>query len=216
MINFKPTGALTGAGVLSAISASLCCITPVVSLLAGSSSIAANFSWIEPARPYLIGLSITALAFAWYLKFKPQKKNNADCDCETPKQLSFFQSTIFLGIVTVFTLLMMAFPLYAKVFYSAPHKKAAVVAADNKQQVRFTIDGMTCAACAAHVDNELSKLKGVTGYTTSYTDKSSIITFNPSNVDVKTIETAIHKTGYTVKGYALINSRSTMQESPKK
>ena len=68
MIRIKSLSTFTTAGVLSAIAASLCCITPVVALLAGSSSIAANFSWIEPARPYLIALSIAALLFAWYVK----------------------------------------------------------------------------------------------------------------------------------------------------
>ena len=86
MISIKSSGTFTSAGVLSAIAASLCCITPVIALLAGSSSIAANFSWIEPARPYLIGLSIAVLVFAWYLKLKPAKPNNMDCDCENNKE----------------------------------------------------------------------------------------------------------------------------------
>ena len=51
MISIKSSGTFTGAGVLSAIAASLCCIAPVIALLAGGSSIAASFSWIEPARP---------------------------------------------------------------------------------------------------------------------------------------------------------------------
>lgn len=62
MSNNKSSGSLLGAGVLSAIAASLCCITPVLALIAGSSGIASTFSWIEPARPYLIGLSIVV----WY------------------------------------------------------------------------------------------------------------------------------------------------------
>ncbi|HEU4634309.1 MAG TPA: mercuric transporter MerT family protein, partial [Flavisolibacter sp.] len=73
MISIKSSGTFSSAGVLSAIAASLCCITPVIALLAGSSSIAANFSWIEPARPYLIALSISVLALAWYVKLKPAK-----------------------------------------------------------------------------------------------------------------------------------------------
>jgi mercuric ion transport protein len=104
MISIKSAGTFTGAGVLTAIAASLCCITPVIAILAGSSSLAANFSWIEPARPYLIGLSIVVLAFAWYLKLKPAKTNDMDCNCETTKKASFLQSKTFLGIVTVFAI----------------------------------------------------------------------------------------------------------------
>ena len=207
MISIKSSGTFTGAGVLSAIAASLCCITPVIALLAGSSSIAANFSWIEPARPYLIGLSIAVLAFAWYLKLKAAKANDVDCNCETTKKASFLQSKTFLGIVTVFAILMMTFPLYTKMFYPKPKVQATILSVvDNKQQVKFTIQGMTCEACEEHVNNELSKVNGVVAYKTSYAIRSSLVTFDKSKVDEKTIEAAINKTGYKVKKFELINS----------
>jgi len=206
MISIKSSGTFTGAGVLSAVAASLCCITPVIALFAGSSSIAANFSWIEPARPYLIGISIAVLAFAWYLKLKPTKTNDMDCNCETTKKPSFLQSKTFLGIVTVFAALMMTFPLYAKMFYPNPKAQTtALTVVDNKQQVKFTIQGMTCAGCEEHVNNELSKVAGVLSYKTSYASRSSMVTFDKSKVEIKTIETAINNTGYQVKEYKLIS-----------
>lgn len=206
MISIKSTGTFTGTGIFAAIAASLCCITPVIALLAGSSSIASNFSWIEPARPYLIGLSVAVLAFAWYLKLKPAKANDIDCNCETTKKASFLQSKTFLGIVTVFAILMMTFPLYAKVFYPKPKVQAALAVVDNKQQVKFTIQGMTCEACEEHVNNELSKVNGVLAYKTSYAAGSSLVTFDKSKVDEKTIEAAINKTGYKVKSYDFMNA----------
>lgn len=212
MISIKTSGTFTSAGLLSAIAASLCCITPVVALLAGSSSIAANFSWIEPARPYLIGLSIAVLAFAWYMKLKLAKTADMDCNCETTKKPSFLQSKSFLGIVTMFAILMMAFPLYAKVFYPKPKVQVATIAVvDNKKQIKFTIQGMTCEGCEEHVNNELSKVAGVVAYKTSYATRSSLVTFDGSKVDVKTIEAAINKTGYKVKGYELMKNQTASQ-----
>lgn len=210
MISLKSSGTFTGAGVLSAIAASLCCITPVVALLAGSSSIAANFSWIEPARPYLIGLSIVVLAFAWYIKLKPVKTDAMDCNCATTKKPSFLQSKTFLALVTVFAALMMTFPLYAKIFYPKPKLQAETIATvDNSQQVKFSIRGMGCASCELEVNNELSKVNGVIAYKTSYTGKSSLVTFDKSKVDVKTIAAAINKTGYTIKSYDFMNVSNT-------
>jgi mercuric ion transport protein len=195
----KSTTTFTSAGILSAIAASLCCITPVVALLAGSSSIAANFSWIEPARPYLIGLSIAVLGFAWYVQLKPEKANTVDCQCDTTKRAPFLQSKTFLGIVTLFAILMMTFPLYTKMFFSKPRVQVATQAAlENKAQVKFTIDGMTCAGCEEHVNKELSKLNGVLDYITSYPGKSSLVSFDTTKVDIRTIEAAINKTGYKV------------------
>lgn len=208
MISIKSPGTYISAGVLSAIAASLCCITPVIALLAGSSSIAANFSWIEPARPYLIGLSIAVLALAWYVKLKPIKTKDMDCNCEITKKASFLQSKTFLSIVTVFAILMMTFPLYAKVLFPKPKVQAATLAAvDNKQQVKFTIQGMSCAGCELEINNELSKVSGVIDYQTSYATKSSLVTFDKTKVDEKTIEAAINKTGYKVKDYKLFTEK---------
>lgn len=202
MISTKSAGTFTGAGVFAAIAASLCCITPVIALLAGSSSIVANFSWIEPARPYLVGLSIAVLAFAWYLKLKPAKTSVMDCNCETTKKPSFFQSKTFLAIVTVFAILMMTFPLYAKMFYSKQKIPAtSLTVVDHQQQVKFIIQGMTCEACEEHVNSELSKVNGVLAYVTSYATRSSLVSFDQLKTDEKTIEAAINKTGYKVKSY---------------
>jgi len=78
----KSDNKLIGAGLLTAITASLCCITPVLALIAGTSGIASTFSWIEPFRPYLIGLTILVLGFAWYQKLKPQNVfRNCNCIC---------------------------------------------------------------------------------------------------------------------------------------
>jgi copper chaperone CopZ len=210
MINIKSSGTFSGASVLAATAASLCCITPVVALLAGSSSIATNFSWIEPVRPYLIGLSMAVLAFAWYLKLKPAKSNDIDCNCETFSKASFVQSKTFLAIVTVFAALMMVFPLYAKMFYLKPKVQAtAAVTADNKQQIRFIIQGMTCEACEEHVNNELSKVAGVISYKTSYATRNSLVTFDKSKVDAKTIEAAINETGYKVRSYDIMSIDNT-------
>lgn len=100
------------AGVFTAIAASLCCITPVIALLAGTSSVASGFSWIEPIRPYLIAFTGAILGFAWYQKLKPQPVD--ECGCAVDEKPKFIQSKTFLLIVTLFATLMIAFPSYAK------------------------------------------------------------------------------------------------------
>ncbi len=208
MISIKSPVTTTGASIFSAFAASICCITPAISLLAGSSSLAANFSWVEPARPYLIGLSIGVLTFAWYQKLKPAKATDNNCNCDTTKQASFLQSKTFLSIITGFAILMMTFPLYAQLFYPKPNVQTAIITAvDNKQQVKFTIEGMTCAGCEGNVNNELSKVAGVLDYNTSYASRRSLVTFDKTKVDVKKLEAAINKTGYKVKDFELINNK---------
>lgn len=43
----KKNNRLVGAGVLSAVAASLCCITPVLALISGASGVASTFSWMD-------------------------------------------------------------------------------------------------------------------------------------------------------------------------
>ena len=198
MISLKSSGTFTGAGVLSAIAASLCCITPVIALFAGSSSIAANFSWIEPARPYLIGLSVAVLALAWYLKLKPVKSTEIDCNCESTKRTSFFQTKTFLSIVTVFAILMMAFPYYAKSFFPKTEKSTNLIIPSKTVTVEFSIKGMTCDACEEHVKTEVNKLPGIVSSKVSYAKHNAIVQFEPSKTNSKEITEAINATGYKV------------------
>jgi mercuric ion transport protein len=64
---------LIGSGIVTAIASSLCCIVPLLALIAGGSGAATNLSWIEPFHPYLIGFTILVLGYAWYQKLKPFK-----------------------------------------------------------------------------------------------------------------------------------------------
>lgn len=98
------------------IAASLCCVTPVLAVLAGSSSLASSFSWLAPYHNYLVIFTIVVLLYAWYDKLKPSK--DIECDCD---ESGFFASKTFLAIVTLFTVLMLSFPQWgSKVFDAAP------------------------------------------------------------------------------------------------
>lgn len=187
---------LIGAGLLTAITASLCCITPVLALIAGTSGIASTFSWIEPFRPYLIGLTFLVLGFAWYQKLKPKKE--IDCDCETEEKPKFIQSKKFLGIVTVFAIVMLAFPYYSGVFYPNTEKQIIVVDKSNVEKTEFKISGMTCASCEDHVNHEVNKLSGIVNIKASYENGNAIIEFDKTKTNEAEIERAINSTGYEV------------------
>ena len=192
----KSENKLAGLGLLTAITASLCCITPVLALLAGTSGLASTFSWLDPLRPYLLGLTVLALGFAWYQKLKPQKQ--IDCDCKTTEKEPFIQTKKFLGIVTVFAVLMLAFPTYAHVFFPKTENKTVVLDQSNIQTAEFKINGMTCTGCEEHVKQEVNKLTGIMQTTVSYENGNAIIEFDQSQTDIEEIEKAIEKTGYSV------------------
>lgn len=183
---------LLGLGILTAIASSMCCITPVLAIIAGSSGMASTFSWIEPARPYLIASTFLVLGLAWWLKFRPVKTD--DCGCEVPQKSSFFQSKKFLLIVTVVALVMTAFPYYSHIFYSS--NQTVDVAEVNLEETTIQIEGMTCDACQEHVDYAISELAGINSVETSYDLGQTTVKFDKSKTTHKEIVEAINSTGY--------------------
>jgi len=194
----KPGNKLTGLGLLTAISASLCCITPLLALLAGTSGLASAFSWLDPLRPYLIAFTVLVFTFAWYQKLKPQKQ--IDCNCEKPEKAAFIHTKMFLGIVTVFAVLMLTLPLYAHIFY--PKKEARTILSDqaNIQTIEFKISGMSCSDCEEHINHEVNKLKGIINSTTSYKNGNAIVKFDKTKINIQNIKMAIARTGYSLTG----------------
>ncbi|MFT4734751.1 MAG: mercuric ion transport protein [Arcticibacterium sp.] len=192
----KSENKLIGAGLLTAITASLCCITPVLALIAGTSGIASTFSWIEPFRPYLIGLTLLVLGFAWYQKLKLRKE--IDCECETDEKPKFIQSRKFLGIVTAIAIFMLAFPYYSGIFYPKTEKKIMIVDILDIATTKFKISGMTCASCEEQVNHEVNKLIGIVNSKASYENGNAIIEFDRTKNNENEIEKAINATGYKV------------------
>ncbi|WP_299761368.1 mercuric transport protein MerTP [uncultured Pontibacter sp.] len=185
-----------GTGLVSAVAASLCCIAPMLAIVAGTSSMAASLSWLEPLRPYLIGLTALALGFAWYQRLKPTSK--IACDCETNSKPNFMQTKTFLSIITVFAAVMLAFPSYAHVFYPQTQGQQTTADKANVQTVEVKIKGMTCAGCEGHVNSEVNKLAGILKVKTSYADGNTLVQFDKTKTDVKQIEKAVLATGYEV------------------
>ena len=191
----KSNNKIAGVGLLTAIAASLCCITPVIALVAGTSGMASTFSWMEPARPYLIGFTILTLGFAWYQKLKPQKE--VDCNCDTDEKKSFMQSKLFLVIITVFAAVMLTFPYYSHVFYDN-EVSGTSINAEHAQKSEFTIDGMTCESCEEHVTHEILQLEGIGTVDVSYDKGNAVVEFDKNKTNEDEITKAINATGYRV------------------
>ena len=192
------SGKLAGASILSAIAASLCCITPVLAFISGAGGIASSFSWLEPARPYLLGITVFVLAFAWYQKLKHRTAVEIQCACEEDEKPPFMQTKKFLGIVTVFAFLMMAFPYYSSVFYPDNQKGLAGVDATKLITIDLKIEGMTCESCNLHVAHAAQEVDGVVRAEADFKTGNAVVKFDPSITSEDKIVQSINATGYKV------------------
>ena len=63
-------------------------------------------------------------------------------------------------------------------------------------KVKFDVTGMTCAACSAHVENAVKKVKGVDSVAVSLLTNSMVVDFDESQCNAKAIVAAVKKSGY--------------------
>ena len=61
--------------------------------------------------------------------------------------------------------------------------------------MKFDVEGMTCASCAARIERVLQKQEGVASATVNYAGHEAVVTVGPE-VDATTLETAIERLGY--------------------
>ena len=66
-------------------------------------------------------------------------------------------------------------------------------------KAEFTVSGMTCAACANRVEKRLNKLQGVNGATVNFALESATVDFNPDEINVNEMKSAITKLGYKLE-----------------
>lgn len=199
----KSENRLVGIGVLSAFSASLCCITPVLALIAGTSGLVTSFTRLDPFRPYLIGLTVLILGFAWFRLLNPasaREKLELDCSCETQTKKPFIQTKLFLGLVTFSAILLLTFPKYAHVFFPKSETPISISDSSFTKIIELKIEGMTCSGCEAPIKNEIFRQSGVQLATVPYQDGNAVITYDSTHTDSERLASAISKIGYTVTG----------------
>ncbi|MCF6213943.1 MAG: mercuric transport protein MerTP [Flavobacteriaceae bacterium] len=196
MKDSKKSNSLLGLGLLTALSASLCCIAPVLALIAGTSGLAASFTWLEPLRPYLMGFTILVLGFAWYQQLKPKK--DMDCDCDTETKPKFIKSKLFLGLVSIFAAAMLAFPHYSEIFYPENKAKVQPQFAKSVNNLTLNVKGMTCESCNLHVENTLAQLPGYINAKADYKTGTVKVEFDASKSSEKDVKEAVNSTGYKI------------------
>ena len=177
--------ALIGSGIVAAIAFSLCCIIPLLALIAGGTGVATNLSWLEPLRPFLIGFTIIVLGYAWYQKLKPQK------DCCVNQKTNFMETKSFLTIVTIFALGMLSFPSFSGNFYDNTSIEQSAITDSSK--VVLNIEGMTCGGCESQINSVLNKTEGVISCNASYKDASVTIIYDKEVTDSEGLSKIISK-----------------------
>lgn len=208
---------LVAAGLIAAIGASLCCITPILALVAGIGGVASAFAWLDPFRPYLIGLTSIVLAFAWFQKVKASKKS-ADCACnDTQDHTSFFQSSKFLAVTTILAIGLLSFPSYSHLLLPTTSMVGSPAVEQGLiHHVELSIEGMTCEGCEASVNHLLGNKEGVIKAISSYEKGNAKVRYDPAIVSPEIFKKAIEEEiGYKVTHIEITTPEHTTTQDPK-
>jgi mercuric ion binding protein len=73
---------------------------------------------------------------------------------------------------------------------------ASTTAVAAEKTITLAVKNMYCAACPHTVKASLQAVAGVKGVTVSYKDKTAIVTYDDSKVDVKALTAATTNAGY--------------------
>jgi len=103
------------AGIIAGITASACCLGPLVLLMLGiSGSWISNLTALEPYRPIFIGITVLFLGLAFRKLYLAPKNCAIDKPCAQAGNLRI-QRLVF-WVVTVIVAIMVAFPWYGSLF----------------------------------------------------------------------------------------------------
>ncbi|MDX8400291.1 MAG: mercuric transporter MerT family protein [Gallionellaceae bacterium] len=109
-----PKGTLI-ASVIAGITASACCLGPLVLLMLGiSGSWISNLTAMEPYRPIFIGITLLFLGLAFRKLYLLPQSCAVDAPCAKPANLR--KQRIVFWLVTAMVTAMVAFPWYSSLF----------------------------------------------------------------------------------------------------
>ncbi len=202
----KTRFALTGA-LVAAVTASLCCILPLIAAVLGFTGFAAS-AFFEHWRPYLLAVTFGLLAVGFYLAYRrPREACEVGSVCERTPMGRWNRAALWL--VAVFVVVLAAFPFYAGWAARAVTKTkqpAGLPAESSQAHAVLKIDGMVCDSCAALLEKKLSQISGVRRAEVTFEKKQAILDYDPRRVDPSRFVKSITEAGYRVAGSPTTNN----------
>ena len=162
---------LTG-GVIAGLTASLCCIGPLLALSLGLGSFAAS-AWFAQWRPVFLGVTFVLLGLAWHLTYRRPKVDCADGSCARPPRKAA-RLSLWLG-----TLVALAAAIYPAL-PAANHQINTAAVATGDAKLSVLIPSMDCPPCAKGIEASLSRAPGVKQVAVGYDTKAAVLVYDPS------------------------------------
>lgn len=153
------------------------------------------FSRIIAFWPFIIALVLLLLVILWYQNIKNMQRSKKR-GVGRPRQGT--QSLVFLGIVTVFVVIMLAAPYYLESLDDNEKNATEQIDPQNRTELVLTVHGMTCGGCEALIQRKVGELDGIENVTAYNLQEEVYIVYNKSKLTESVIAETIEKAGYSV------------------
>lgn len=178
-----------GLGVLSALTASICCLGPLLLIALGLGSLGLGAS-LGRYHWYFILAAGLLLGLGWHGYFK-EKKSCESAHCQMQGK------NMTRTVLTIATLVVLTFAGLNVYTYAKGISKESLSNSD--VQVSITVKGMTCFTCEITVQQAVKKLPGVTQIKASAKEGAALVSYDPEKTSLDQIIEAINKTGYEAR-----------------
>lgn len=181
-------------GMLSAVFASVCCVTPLLLVLLGLGSLGmgavlGHFHW------WFLGAALILLTVAWRRYFQERRRCATD-RCEmasgTPTRWTLLGASLVVA----------AFAGLNLVTFASQRQQTASTSGGlsaTTTEVIIPVEGMTCLTCELTVESSLKKLPGVKSADARVAEQAAYVSYDPSQVGLDDLIEAINKTGYRAR-----------------
>ena len=177
--------------MLSALVASACCLGPVILVVLGLGSLGFG-AFLGRYHWWFIGTAIVLLTHAWrtYLT-EAHRCQTASCEIARGKT-----TRTALTLASAVVALFVGLNLYTYASQHRPLPPHLTGGTPSSAFVVIPVEGMTCFTCELTVESSLKRLPGVRGVDASVKDAAAYVQYDPAQIRLEDLMTAIDKTGY--------------------
>lgn len=180
-------------GILSALFASICCVTPLLLVLLGLGGLGigvalARFHW------WFLGAALVLLMTAWR-RYCQERRRCAGQRCEMASGTPTHRTLLVASLVVAAFVGLNVYPFASQRQQTVSTPGGPVGIAT---EVVIPVEGMTCLTCELTIESGLKRLPGVIHADANAAQQTVAVSYDPAHVTVDGLMAAITKMGYTV------------------
>ncbi len=149
--------------------------------------------------PFIIVLVLLLLTILWYQNIRTMRRGRQD---PGHRRRAGVNPVVFLGIVTVFALVLLALPWYIQTTHERIEEERVVtpvIAPEDRVEITLSVEGMTCTGCEALIERRVKELPGVESVEADHKEKTTKVVFDQTLTSIPEVSGTIEDAGYKVK-----------------